>query len=107
MPAACSTCQIVDCDAIGQGFDGHGSSRATTDRINSICKGCEEFAEMSFLHFRPFHDNYAAKCARKEIQTCLMIDCDTIEPGLMDMAYLGRQHIESTRFAKGVENLPK
>jgi hypothetical protein len=27
--------------------------------------------------------------------------------GLIDMAHLGRQHIESTRFAKGVKNLPK
>jgi len=27
--------------------------------------------------------------------------------GLMDMAYLGRQQIESTRFAKGVKNWPK
>jgi hypothetical protein len=27
--------------------------------------------------------------------------------GLMDMAHLGRQQIESTRFAKGVMNLPK
>ena len=31
------TGQIVNFDAIEPGFDGHGSPRATTDQINSIC----------------------------------------------------------------------
>jgi hypothetical protein len=52
---------MIDCDGIGLGFDGHGLPRATTDRINSICKGCEELAEISFLHFGLFYDYYAAK----------------------------------------------
>jgi hypothetical protein len=50
------TCQMIDCDAIGPGFDEHDSPRATTDPINSICKGCEELAEMSYPHLWLFSD---------------------------------------------------
>jgi hypothetical protein len=49
---------MIDFDAIGLGFDGHGSPRATTDRINWICKGCEELAEISYPHLWLFYDYY-------------------------------------------------
>jgi hypothetical protein len=34
---------FVDCNAIGPGFDGHGSSRATTDRINQFATGVKNW----------------------------------------------------------------
>ena len=55
---------MIDCDAIGPGFDGYGLRRATAEQNNSIFKG---LAEMSYPHLWLFYDYYMAKCARNEM----------------------------------------